>query len=324
MSERIAEVIEVKLLPHPNADSLSIVSIGNFSVCVRTSDWRDNMLGIYVVPDSICDSSREEFKFLSPDKPGPVRVKVKKLRGVFSQGLLIPAPEGAKVGENLYEALGISHYEPEAEYLSTGGNWEKAPPNWTSLQKYNLENLRHSKYQNLFTPDEDVCVTSKLNGANLGFVYSNGEIYVKSRSGFRCRADNIFWRGLTPTIEEFLKKNEDVFLLGEIIGNVKGFKYDCEQGQVSFRAFDLMGIDRAYYNVNRFFDTCDKNGIQAVPNLGTHKFNMDNFLQMAELPCPISSGVQEGIVIKSMTERYDYRLGRAACKIVSNKYLEKN
>ena len=33
------EVVPVLLTPHPNADSLSVVQVFGYSVCVKTADW---------------------------------------------------------------------------------------------------------------------------------------------------------------------------------------------------------------------------------------------------------------------------------------------
>ncbi len=45
-----------------------------------------------------------------------LRITVKKLRGVISMGMLLPCPEGAEIGDDVAERLGITHYvEPIEE-----------------------------------------------------------------------------------------------------------------------------------------------------------------------------------------------------------------
>src|SRR3990170_4514689 len=106
-STHVAEVVSVVLEAHPNADALSIVRVHSaYTVVVRTQDWVGVDKGVYIVPDSVVPDS-EGFSFLN----GKRRIKVKRLRGIISQGLLVPAPEGSNIGDDVSELIGISHYE---------------------------------------------------------------------------------------------------------------------------------------------------------------------------------------------------------------------
>lgn len=117
MSTFRCEVVPVTLLPHPNADSLSLVQVFGFTCVVRTADWVGRDRGVYVPVDAVVPD-RPEFAFLD----GHRRIKARRLRGVFSMGLLLPAPWDAEVGDDLTEALGVTKYEPpEESALSTGG-----------------------------------------------------------------------------------------------------------------------------------------------------------------------------------------------------------
>lgn len=140
-----AEVVPVSLSKHPNADSLSIVYVydGGFQVVVRTSDWEGKDRGVYIQPDSIVPDL-PEYAFLG----GKRRIKVKRLRGEWSQGLLVPAPEGAQIGDDLAEAMSITHYEPPEPTASTGGECEKEP-----VAKMNRRRVFRSS---MATKDEDI------------------------------------------------------------------------------------------------------------------------------------------------------------------------
>lgn len=325
MSERIAEVIPVNLIKHPNADSLSINEYGGYTSVLRTEDWQGITQGVFIEPDTIVDASRPEFTFLDPNG-GKVRIKAKRLRQVWSMGLLIPAPQGAKLGDNLYEQLGLEHYEPEMEHISTGGNWAKTPSNWQGVTKYDIDNGRSNKYANLFTPGEMISATHKLNGSNIGVVFSDGELHVKSRSGFRTKEDNIFWRCVTPEMEKFCMENPDFMLYGEAYGQVKGFKYDCQNGEVRFRCFDILQPNRQYVCVKRWHELCDKYNILKVPAVGsgTMPFNYEQLLELCQSKCPLGNPINEGIVCRPLIERRDYRLGRVIIKLINPSYLEKS
>lgn len=322
MSTHNALVVPVVPEKHPNADALSIVRIGGFQVVINTLQWQGIDKGIYILPDSIVDTSRSEFAFLNKGREKE-RIKCVRLRGEFSQGLLIPAPADAQLGDDYWDNLGLDWYEPELHLLTTG-NFAAAPALWGGLSKYDVDNGRQLAVQRWFTPGEPVYVTAKLNGANCSFVYSDGAMHVRSRSGFRAEDDNMFWQALknTPSVEAFCKANPDVLVYGEAYGNVKGYKYDCQNGQVKFRVFDIMRADRTYLDYYDLTGACVQYAMPQVPLIGTMNFDINTLIALAEAPCPLGNKIPEGIVVKPLVDR---RAGnnRVMMKIVSNQYLMK-
>ena len=123
-------VVPVRLEPHPNADSLSIVRVGGFQCVVRTSAWENVDIGAFVPPDSVVPEA------LAP-VPGATRIRAVKLRGEYSEGLLVPAPEGAAIGDDVADVLGITHYEPVPE--ERGIQQGDSPPSWCPT--YDLDNV---------------------------------------------------------------------------------------------------------------------------------------------------------------------------------------
>ena len=154
------EVVEVHPKPHPNADRLEVAEVGGYSVCIGKGDFRDGELGIYIPPDSIVPQT-EAFRFVWEGKgyvPDPTsaanavevvpekyrRIKAKTLRGVISEGLLMPItvlfplgsiPEGIAVGDDVAEKLGITHYDPP-DTTSLGSDSEIAPGTRKKSRRY--------------------------------------------------------------------------------------------------------------------------------------------------------------------------------------------
>jgi len=166
MSTHKCPVVPIKLEIHPNADSLSIVRIGDFSYCARTADWLNVPLGVYVEADYVVPADRPEFDFLKESHKvienngiKGYRIKVKKLRSIVSMGLMIPAPEGAKIGDDYREHYGIVRYEPP-EAMPTGGEATKPPPGFRPV--YDIENAY--KYAHLFIDGEEVVASEKVHG----------------------------------------------------------------------------------------------------------------------------------------------------------------
>lgn len=183
------EVVPIVMEKHNNADTLSICNVfGGYTCVLRTCDWSGIKLGAYIPPDSLVDTGRPEFSFLIEQAraDGKHRVKAKKLRGVVSFGLMVPAPVGAVIGDDVTELLGVEHYEPplpgeQKAGLITGGEIAEAPN--VQFVKYDVDAFR--KYHGLFVPGEQVWVTEKIHGASARYVFHNGQMHCGSRNEWK-------------------------------------------------------------------------------------------------------------------------------------------
>lgn len=318
LSTHRVEVVPVRLEEHPNADSLSIVRVFGYTVCVRTADWVGVDLGAYVPPDSIVPDT-ELFSFLGEHR----RVKVKRLRGVVSQGLLVPAPEGSSVGDDVAEVLGVTHYEPP-EPLSTGGEDAKPPRGFHPV--YDVESFRRYGAM-VFHPGEHVIVTEKIHGANARYCFYDGKMNAGSRTRWKRYAkDNIWWKalGATPEIEAFCRDYPGVTVYGEVYGQVQDLRYGTGPGEVRLAVFDLLD-ERGNWFAPKPARMIGKR-LPWVPSVAERvPFDRRTIEEMAEGPSlvPGASHVREGVVVKPLVERWDDEVGRVCLKIVGNGYLER-
>jgi hypothetical protein len=131
----IIRVTDIK--KHTNADTLDIITIGEYQVVSKSGQFHVGDLAVYIQPDSVVPQT-EPFKFIwepylcmndvVPEKRR--RITVRKFRGEWSEGLLLPVndfdelvdsvltrhfvendyPEGTDVSD----LLGITHYDPDA------------------------------------------------------------------------------------------------------------------------------------------------------------------------------------------------------------------
>jgi RNA ligase (TIGR02306 family) len=378
------EVVDVEMEKHPDADSLSIVRVYNFTCVVRTADWEGVTKAAYVQPDSVLPD-KPEFRFLketanlrkerdevremvtsgtlTPEQATArfaeieakidantkyLRVAVRKLRGVISMGMLLPCPEGAQVGDDVAELLGVTHYEPPTMDEIEGGRKHAgddvaAPPAGVYAPMYDVESVY--KYANLFEPGELVYVSEKLDGQNARFVASVGsnESYVeRSESGRVQHCTNVdmhagsrkewkkkeggsnWWRvqDQNPWIPRWCFDNQEQVLYGENFGWVGDLKYGSKQGELWFRAFDILNgsewMDAEPFRAALHADV-------RVPDFGIMPFDFEKLQKLADGPSLIKGAnhMREGIVIKPLKERRHYKLGRVMVKMVSNAYLEK-
>ena len=106
-----ALVIPLIIEDHPNSVKLGIVRNGGYTIVINKEDWVGrNKEVCHILPDSIVQLSRPEFKWLDKgDGKKEHIVKPVRLRGVISYGFLVPAPKGLNIGDDAADILGIKH-----------------------------------------------------------------------------------------------------------------------------------------------------------------------------------------------------------------------
>lgn len=154
LHHRVPVVRITAVLPHPNADKLDIIPVGQYQAISAKGQFKPGDLACYIHPDSIVPE-RPEFSFvwerdgsgqprnLLPGDPVPEkyrRVSAKKLRKQWSEGLLMPvaAFSGGSLhkpdmgygwlqeDQDVSDLLGITHYQPpDPDQL--GGSNERGP-----------------------------------------------------------------------------------------------------------------------------------------------------------------------------------------------------
>ncbi len=320
MSMHNARVIEIKeILPHPNADSLGLIQIEGFTVCIKLTDFKAGDLAVYIEPDSVVPTTLPEFSFLKDHNKTTARTKVKKLRGIYSQGLLVPAPVGVKIGDDLMSIWGITHYEPSLPMTLSGDN-EAPPPGFYPV--YDVENF--NKYSHIIKSGTEVAVTEKMHGSNSRYCWRNNRLYCGSRTNWK-KYDpiSIWWKAAEQNewITEWCRQYPDFTLYGEVFGQVQNLKYGARPNEFFFRAFDV-------WDGNKWLNYRDARQTNAwwVPQLYIGPFDEEMARGMAEQNSdwPGAKHYREGVVIRTVVEQTHPDLGRVQLKIVGNRYLEKS
>ncbi len=335
MSEHRVDIVPVILEKHPNADSLSIVRVGEYVCVARTEDWIGKNKAAYVEPDYMVPSDRDEFKFLGASLKEQenngvkgYRIKAKRLRGVMSMGLLAPCPTGAEIGDNVIDRFGIARYEPPIRCCGTnpgstpGVDATGAPPG--VYYKYDIEN--GYKYCQQMIDGEEVVVTEKVHGANGRYCFLDGQMNCSSRTEWKKESEgNLWWKALAnhPELRTFCEANPGVCVYGEIYGQVQNLKYGLNQ--VKFVAFDLLRAGRWIPH-----DEAHELGkdLPWVPVLYRGPYVKETIFALADGDSVVASWrgakqIREGIVIKPVVERSCHALPRVQIKLVSNEYLER-
>ena len=317
--------------PHPDADSLSIVKVRGFTVCVRTEDWRDVKLGVYIEPDTLVKLGRPEFSWLQQEGKSKEwhHVRVIRLRGYPSQGLLIPAPEGARAGSNLWEQLELERWQPT---MHDAGDQDAPSPD-VIAPEYDMESW--ANFPGTLQVGENVIVREKIHGCNGRYVFieskegsGDGDMHGGSRMRWKelGEAGNPWASCLrqNPWIATVCRANPGVVMYGEVYGQVSGFRYGTAPGQLKFAAFDFLHGGK-WLDTFGWMDLLGKGYIEAAPLIynGRYPSNQDEIKSWAEGESQLGDHVREGVVIRTMVERNDLRLGRVQLKLVGNGYYLK-
>ena len=332
---------------HSGADNLSITQIdGGYPVIIKTGDFKEGDLAAYVPVDSIVPDT-ETWAFLK----GHRRIKARRLRGVFSMGLLCSLPPGEwKEGDNLQEALGITKYVPETEQEKaswTGPRikgwgpvywlkrlfywWKFGRSKGTGTPKFpfpeytDIEGLR--KWKNILEEGEEVCLTEKLHGSCARYAMHQKKFWVGSHHQFKGRpskaggVDNFWQAAFNADLETKLAKAPGIAFYGEVYGKVqKGFFYD-KPGGVKVRFFDARDLTtQKYLDYDDFLKLCERLDLEVVPELYRGPWK-ESLKELAEGQSVLAKHIREGFVVKPVKERYHSKLGRVILKMVGEAYL---
>lgn len=317
MSEFHIKVVRVgPVEKHPNADTLGVTRVFDYPVIVRLSETLEGSLAVYVPVDSLVPADDPRWAFLD----GHNHIKAKKLRGVFSMGLLTPADPSWVEGQDVREALRITKYEPP-EPMSTGGEDEANPgfmPDYTDV-----EGLR--RWPDVLQVGEEVVLTEKLHGANGRWIFQDGRLWCASHHNWKKDAPDIIWwkAARQYKLDEILAKRPDLGFYGEVYGGVQDLRYGTQKGTLLLAMFDTLEIKtKRYLNYDEHVATCKELGLPLVPELYRGPWKPE-LRALAEGPStvPGAGHVREGFVARPLVERWSDQIGRVVLKLHGEGYL---
>jgi RNA ligase (TIGR02306 family) len=316
MSEFKVTVVRVgRIEKHPNADRLGFTRVFDYPVITGFGDFAEGDLAVYVPVDSVVPLEDPRWAFLQ----GHARIKAKRLRGIFSMGLLTKAADGWKEGDDVREALRIVKYEPP-EPLAAGGENEKGPggiPVYTDIEGFR-------RWPDILREGEEVHITEKIHGANGRWVFHAGRLWAGSHTCLKKRhPDSAWWKAAAKhDLENALAKAPGLVFYGEVYGAVQDLKYGHEKGGVSLALFDAFEIAaQRYLDVDEFESLVNRLGLPLVPRLYRGPWSKD-LMQLSEGKTLLRADhVREGFVVRPVKERFDERIGRVILKRHGEGYL---
>lgn len=343
---------------HPDADLLSIATVlGDFPVVIKTGQYTEGQIACYLSIDTIVPDT-EEYHFLCPrayekyEESGEIKqrqlgpkypvgsvpekyriIKSKRMRGTYSQGMIVNAPPNMNVGDSVVDVFGLKKWEESEEESIAGmpkmhGSGAEKPPQGFVIPKYDIDGLR--KYLSCLRPDEEIVLTEKIHGANAAFCHDGERLWVRSRNWFKkMDEDDPWWDiAIRYDLENKLKNHPMIALFGELYGLVKGFRYDTGivngKHHSKIRFFDVWDAkNNRYLDYDPFKDLIAAANLDLVPELYRGVWtDKDSMYPYAEgLTTLGSKHVREGFVCKPVKERYEPKLdSRMIIKLVGEGY----
>ncbi len=314
------EVVKINSInPHPNADRLDIVTIAGiaYQVISAKANFQVDDLAFYFPIDSVIpDNFLDKFGIRAYYSK---KLRAAKLRGIFSEGLLIPvdADFNGNVGDDLTEYFGVTKYEyPIPQNMS--GDVESA------IGQYKFPSPEHLKrYRDILHLGEEIVVTEKIHGINFTVLIDETGTHISSHNYFwknnAANKDLVYIRAYNEHgFLQNLPLNTQVF--GEIYG-VQDIKYGLSNGKIKVAIFAVKNNGK-FLDYDDFQAFCNQYSLPQVPVLYRGAYTWEAVSQFNNASSVIDEkSIMEGVIVQPIKERTNPEIGRVVLKLISDRYL---
>lgn len=242
----IAKINEVKAIE--GADNIEQAVIGGWNCIVKKGSHKVNDLVGVATTDAVIPQGLADAIGIANYLRKGNRVRTVKLRGVYSECLVIPdqfLPIGLNhEGKDLMEVLKISKYEPPVKQVQlASGRKIKWRDNQNFHIYYKFPNLKN--VEGMFTPEDEVQITRKIHGTN-------------ARYGIVKKSKLSFW----DKVQKFFRIADEWIDYEYIYGS-----HNCEKGSDSqgFYSTDVWRTIAENYSIKeKLWYYARRNGVNAI------------------------------------------------------------
>ena len=212
----VAKINEIKAIE--GADNIELVIAGGWNAITKKGEFKEGDLTVIATTDAVIPEKLSEKMGVANYLRKGTRVRTVKLRGVYSECLIIPMTyvQGVKriEGKDLMEELGITKYEPPVKQVQlASGRKIKWRDNQNFHIYYKFPNLKN--VAGMFTEEDGVQnlvqITRKIHGTN-------------ARYGIVKKSKLSFW----DKVKKFLRIADEWIDYEYIYGS-----HNCEKGSDS-------------------------------------------------------------------------------------------
>lgn len=156
----------------PGADNIELVMVNGWMAITKKGEYKEGDLVIVATTDAVIPQELSDSMGVTGYLRKGQRVRTVKLRGVYSECLIIPTKYIPGYGDQYYEGmdmmerLGIFKYEPPVKMveMSVGGRKIKYYQNPNFHVYYKFPNQKN--VPDMFNEEDEVVITRKLHGTN--------------------------------------------------------------------------------------------------------------------------------------------------------------
>jgi RNA ligase (TIGR02306 family) len=156
----------------PGADNIELVTVGGWNAITKKGEYQEGDFVVVATTDAVIPQKLSDELGVTNYLRKGQRVRTVKLRGVYSECLLIPTKYIPGYGDQYYEGMdmmekmGITKYEPPVKtvQLSVGGRKIKYHQNPNFHVYYKFPNQKN--VPDMFNEEDEVVITRKLHGTN--------------------------------------------------------------------------------------------------------------------------------------------------------------
>jgi RNA ligase (TIGR02306 family) len=165
----IATIKEVKAIE--GADNIEQVVVGGWNAITKKGEFKEGDLTVIATTDAVIPEAFSEKMGVTSYLRKGGRVRTVKLRGVYSECLIIPTKyipgygDRYSDGDDMMEKFGIVKYEPPVKQIQlASGRKIKWRDNQNFHIYYKFPNLKN--VAGMFTEEDMVQITRKIHGTN--------------------------------------------------------------------------------------------------------------------------------------------------------------
>lgn len=322
------------ILPIPNADAIEVAKVGGWNVIVKKGDFKAGDQAIYCEIDSAIPIDNKDFAFLAGRNEKEIDGKIfhilrsMKMRGVISQGLLLPLsvlPADTDPNANLAETLGIKKYEPPVPAELAGQIRGSYPTHFAP--KTDAERVQNLGEHIDKINNTEWVATLKIDGTSTTLWNEEDGLHVASRN-WELKPDEKLTAVQIAQRENFDEVPPGFIIQAEVFGegiqknrtriqgtDLKVFSVWKDGTSLPREEWPTWALDRAVPILD----------IQCAETIEGIIDQADNLKVTGLKTVDGSSPQAEGIVFHNATgEALDWLGGRPGFKSINNKWLLKN
>jgi RNA ligase (TIGR02306 family) len=244
----IAKINEVKAIE--GADNIEQVIVGGWNAITKKGEFKQGDLTVIATTDAVIPEAFSEKMGVTSYLRKGGRVRTVKLRGVYSECLIIPTKyipgygDRYQDGDDMMEKFGIVKYEPPVKQIQlASGRKIKWRDNQNFHIYYKFPNLKN--VDGMFTEQDEVQITRKIHGTN-------------ARYGIVKKGKLTFW----DKVKKFLRIADEWIDYEYIYGS-----HNCEKGSDSqgFYSTDVWRTIAEKYDIKeKLWEEAKRQGVKSL------------------------------------------------------------